>query len=92
MPVYAAEAGSAWRLLSPASTVAIPQPGVLKGPVASPLPRGDRELADCINVWIAWKKCARTLDMLYEDWILGKNPVPKRPHWSVIRNVLHWVK
>jgi Na+/H+-dicarboxylate symporter/ABC-type amino acid transport substrate-binding protein len=90
--LYAAEAGSAWSLLYPAYTVAIPQPGVLKGPVAYPLPRGDRELADFINVWIELKKRDRTIDMLYDYWILGKNAVPKQPHWSVIRNVLHWVK
>jgi ABC-type amino acid transport substrate-binding protein len=90
--LYAAEAGSAWSLLYPAYTVAIPQPGVLKGPVAYPLPRGDRELADFVNIWIELKKRDRTIDTLYDYWILGKNAVPKQPHWSVIRNVLHWVK
>jgi Na+/H+-dicarboxylate symporter/ABC-type amino acid transport substrate-binding protein len=90
--LYAAEAGSAWSLLYPAYTVAIPQPGVLKGPVAYPLPRGDRELADFINVWIELKKRDRTIDTLYDYWILGKNAVPKQPHWSVLRNVLHWVQ
>jgi ABC-type amino acid transport substrate-binding protein len=90
--LYTAEAGSAWSLLYPAYTVAIPQPGVLKVPVAYPLPRGDREMADFINVWIELKKRDRTIDTLYDYWILGKNAVPKQPHWSVLRNVLHWVK
>jgi Na+/H+-dicarboxylate symporter/ABC-type amino acid transport substrate-binding protein len=90
--LYSAEGGSAWSLLHPAYTVAIPQPGVLKGPVAYPLPRGDRELADFINIWIELKKRDRTIDTLYDYWILGKNAVPKQPHWSVIRDVLHWVK
>ena len=90
--LYSAEAGSAWSLLYPAYTVAIPQPGVLKGPVAYPLPRGDRELADFINVWLELKKRDRTIEALYDYWILGKNAVPKQPHWSVIRNILHWVQ
>jgi ABC-type amino acid transport substrate-binding protein len=90
--LYSAEAGSAWSLLYPAYTVAIPQPGVLKGPVAYPLPRGDRELVDFINVWIELKKRDGTIAALYDYWILGKNAVPKQPRWSVIRNVLHWVK
>ena len=90
--LYSAEAGSAWTLLHPAYTVAIPQPGVLKGPVAYPLPRGDRELADFINVWLELKKRDRTIEALYDYWILGKNAVPKQPHWSVIRNILHWVQ
>ena len=90
--LYTAEAGSAWSLLYPAYTVAIPQPGVLKGPVAYPLPRGDRELVDFINVWLELKQRDRTIQALYDYWILGKNAVPRQPHWSVIRNVLHWVK
>ena len=90
--LFSAEAGFAWSLLYPAYTVAIPQPGVLKGPMAYPLPRGDRELADFINVWIELKKRDGTIEALYDYWILGKNAVPKQPRWSVIRNVLHWVK
>ena len=90
--LFSAEGGSAWSLLHPAYTVAIPQPGVLKGPVAYLLPRGDREWVDFINVWIELKKRDRTIDALYDYWILGKNAVPKQPRWSVIRNVLHWVK
>ena len=90
--LYSAEAGSAWSLLYPAYTVAIPQPGVLKGPVAYPLPRGDRELADFINVWLELKKRDRTIEGLYDYWILGKNAVPRQPRWSVIRNMLHWAQ
>jgi ABC-type amino acid transport substrate-binding protein len=90
--LYGAEAGSAWSLLYPAYTVAIPQPGILKGPVAYPLPRGDRELVDFINVWLDLKKRDGTVARLYDYWILGKNAEPRQPRWSVIRNVLHWVK
>jgi Na+/H+-dicarboxylate symporter/ABC-type amino acid transport substrate-binding protein len=90
--LYTAESGSAWSLLHPAYTVAIPQPGVLKGPVAYILPRGDREWVDFVNVWIELKKRDRTIDSLYDYWILGKNAVPKQPRWSVIQNVLHWTK
>jgi ABC-type amino acid transport substrate-binding protein len=90
--LYSAEAGSAWSLLYPAYTVAIPQPGVLKGPVAYPLPRGDRELVDFINVWLELKKRDGTIGALYDYWILGKNAVPRQPRWSVVQNVLHWTK
>ena len=38
--VFSAEAGSAWSLLYPAYTVAIPQPDVLAVPLAYPMPRG----------------------------------------------------
>jgi ABC-type amino acid transport substrate-binding protein len=90
--LYTAEAGSAWTLLHPAYTVAIPQPVVLKGPVAYPLPRGDRELVDFVNVWVDLKKRDGTIEALYDYWVLGKNAVPRQPRWSVMRNVLHWVK
>jgi Na+/H+-dicarboxylate symporter/ABC-type amino acid transport substrate-binding protein len=90
--LYSAEAGSAWSLLYPAYTVAIPQPGVLKGPVAYPLPHGDREFIDFVNVWLELKKRDGTIGALYDYWILGKNAVPRQPRWSVVRNVLHWAK
>ena len=41
--VYSAEAGSAWTLLYPAYTVAIPQPDILAVPLAYGIARGDRE-------------------------------------------------
>jgi len=90
--VYTAEAGSAWTLLYPAYTVAIPQPDVLKAPLAYPLARGDQEMVDFINLWIELKKKDKTITQLYDYWILGKHAVPESPRWSVIRNVLHWVK
>jgi ABC-type amino acid transport substrate-binding protein len=90
--VYTAEAGSAWTLLYPAYTVAIPQPDVLTAPLAYPLARGDQEMVDFINLWIELKKKDKTIARLYDYWILGKHAVPESPRWSVIRNVLHWVQ
>ena len=90
--VYSAEAGSAWTLLHPAYSVAIPQPDILAAPLAYPVARGERDLADFLTLWIALKQEDRTIPLLYDYWILGKNAVPKPPRWSVIRNVLHWVK
>jgi Na+/H+-dicarboxylate symporter/ABC-type amino acid transport substrate-binding protein len=86
--VFSAESGSAWTLLYPAYTVAIPKPDVLAVPLAYPLPRGDQELANFINTWIELKKKDKTIATLYDHWILGKNAVPKQPRWSVLRNIL----
>jgi ABC-type amino acid transport substrate-binding protein len=49
------------------------------------------EFTRFINTWISLKKTDGTIDSLYNYWILGKNAVPVKPRWSVIRNVLHWV-
>ena len=38
--VYSAEAGSAWTLLHPAYSVALPQPDILAVPLAYPMARG----------------------------------------------------
>ena len=87
--VYSAEAGSAWSLIYPAYTVAVPQPDVLAVPLAYGVARGDRELADFINKWIDLKREDRTISRLYDYWILGRNTTDKVPRWSVIRDVLH---
>jgi ABC-type amino acid transport substrate-binding protein len=89
--VYSAEAGSAWSLIYPAYTVAIPQPDVLSLPLAYAMARGDRELADFVNTWIDLKKRDQTIAKLYDYWILGQAAVEREPRWSIIRNVLHYV-
>jgi ABC-type amino acid transport substrate-binding protein len=89
--LFVAEAGSAWTLLYPAYSVVVPQPDVFVIPLAYPMARGDPELVNFINTWIALKKRDRTIAALYDHWILGKNAVPQPRRWSVIRNVLHWV-
>jgi hypothetical protein len=89
---YSAEAGSAWSLLYPAYTVAIPQPDVLEVPMAYAMAHGDQEMVNFMNVWIELKKKDKTIASLYDYWILGKHAVPTPPRWSVVRNVLHWVQ
>jgi Na+/H+-dicarboxylate symporter/ABC-type amino acid transport substrate-binding protein len=86
--LFSAESGSAWSLLYPAYTVAIPQPDVLAVPLAYAMARGDQEWVNFINTWIELKKKDRTIATLYDHWILGKHAVPKQPRWSLLRNVL----
>ncbi|MGH7492215.1 MAG: cation:dicarboxylate symporter family transporter [bacterium] len=87
--VYSAEAGSAWSLVYPAYTVAIPRPDVLAVPLAYAMARGDRELVDFVNTWIDLKKKDQTIAALFDYWILGRNTVAQEPRWSIARNVLH---
>jgi ABC-type amino acid transport substrate-binding protein len=90
--VYSAEAGSAWTLMYPAFSIAVPQPDVLAVPLAYGVPRGDRELADFVNTWIDLKTKDQTIRTLYDYWILGRSGVERSPRWSIIRNVLHLVR
>ena len=86
-----AERGSAWTLMYPAYSVVVPEPGLMKVPLAYPIGRSDQAFTTFINTWIDLKKKDGTLDSLYRYWILGQNPAARPVRWSVIRNVLHWV-
>jgi Na+/H+-dicarboxylate symporter/ABC-type amino acid transport substrate-binding protein len=86
-----AERGSAWTLIYPAFAVVVPEPGLVKIPLAYPIAHHDQAFASFINTWIDLKKKDGTLDSLYQYWILGKSETGRSKRWSVIRNVLHWV-
>ena len=90
--VFAAERGSAWTLMYPKFSVVIPEPDLVKVPLAYPIGGGDQVFVRFINTWIELKRKDGTLDGLYKYWILGQEAVPKQPRWSIIRNVLHWSK
>ena len=87
-----AERGSAWTLIYPAYSVVVPEPGLLKVPLAYPIAREDRRFSEFVNTWIELKRKDGTLDALYQYWILGHERGGSRPRWSVIRDVLHWVR
>ena len=87
-----AERGSAWTLMYPAYSVVVPEPGLVKVPLAYPIARHDQQFATLVNTWIDLKRKDGTLDALYRYWILGQNPAARPSRWSVIRNVLHWVE
>ena len=89
--VYSAETGSAWTLLYPEYSVVVPEPDIVTVPAAYALPRGDQEMVDFMNTWLALKQRDRTIPALYDYWILGKDAVRSQPRWSVIRDVLGWV-
>lgn len=85
-----AESGSVLTLLFPKFTVVVPEPDIVKIPLAYPLARRDQDWAHFINTWIELKRRDGTIDALYGHWILGKQAAKRQPRWSIIRNVLHW--
>jgi Na+/H+-dicarboxylate symporter len=88
----AAESGSVLTLLYPKYTVVVPEPEIVKIPLAYPVARRDQEWVHFINTWIELKRRDGTVDALYGHWVLGKQPVKRIPRWSIIRNVLHWAE
>jgi len=87
-----AERGSVWTLLYPQYCAVVPQPGVIRIPLAYVVVRHDQPLASMVNTWIELKKRDGTISALYDYWILGRNAAPKQPRWSILRNVLHWAE
>ena len=88
--VLPAESGSVLTLLYPKFTVVVPEPEIVKIPLAYPVARRDQDWAQFINTWIELKRGDGTIDALYGHWILGKQAVKRQPRWSIMRNVLHW--
>ncbi len=89
--VTAAEIGAAWTLLYPNYTIAIPKP-ILAVPVAYGLPYGERSLVNLVNAWLQLKNQDGTIQSLYNYWIQGQTGAVDPPRWSIIRDVLGWVK
>jgi ABC-type amino acid transport substrate-binding protein len=87
-----AERGSAWTLRYPQYSVVVPAPGTLQVPLAFALPANEPDLAALVDTWISLKRADGTLHLLYEYWILGRDAAPAAPRWSVLRDVLHWVR
>jgi ABC-type amino acid transport substrate-binding protein len=87
-----AERGSAWTLMYPAYSVVVPGPDPIRVPLAYPIGRHDERLATFVNTWIALKRKDGSIDAAYKHWILGQDAAPRRPRWSIIRDVLHWVE
>jgi len=86
-----AESGSAWTLLYPDFQVVVPKPDIVVFPVGYALAPGNQSLGNFMNRWIGLQKKNGTIKRLYDHWILGLTAVEKKPRWSVLRDVLHWV-
>ncbi|HAY21837.1 MAG TPA: hypothetical protein DCY27_06655 [Desulfobacterales bacterium] len=86
--------GKAWALLDPKFGVATPQPLMFRYDLAYPvaITKGDYEFLSYLNQWIRLQKTSGAAQEQFSYWILGKTPLRQTRRWSIIRNVLHWVK
>jgi len=86
--------GKAWALLYPQFGVATPQPLMFRYDLAYAvaITKGDHVFLAYLNQWLRLQKTSGEAKEQYSYWVLGKTPLRKSPRWSIIRNVLHWVK
>jgi Na+/H+-dicarboxylate symporter/ABC-type amino acid transport substrate-binding protein len=90
--VATAERGSAYTLLHPAYSIAIPKPRPFKVSLGYVIANRDEAMTSMVNTWIEQKRKDGTIDELFAYWILGQESAPHEPRWSVMRNVLHWTR
>jgi Na+/H+-dicarboxylate symporter len=88
--IWSAETGSAWTLIYPSFSVAVPRGLSVHVPGAYALPRGQEELRIFVNRWLDLKLADGTTQALFEHWILGESVGSEEPRWSIMRNVLGW--
>jgi Na+/H+-dicarboxylate symporter/ABC-type amino acid transport substrate-binding protein len=88
--VMTAERGSAYTLLHPAYSVAVPKPRPFRVPLAYVIAGRDAAMTSMVNTWIEQKRRDGTVDELFSYWILGQDNAPPRRRWSIMDNVLGW--
>ena len=86
-----AEEGSAWSLLYPNYDVVVPTPALGAELLGYAVAINNSDMVNLLNLWLAGSKENGNAQALYDYWILGKQTNPVY-HWSVIRDVLHWVE
>jgi ABC-type amino acid transport substrate-binding protein len=86
-----AEAGASWTLLYPEYQVVNPFPETTTLPLVYTIGGIDLEFEAFLNHWIELKKKDKTIDQLYDYWILGKDVEHTKPRWSIAHDVLHWI-
>jgi len=86
---FGAKSGSAWSLIYPNFSVAVPGPDPLSVPLAFALARGASEWRTFLDAWLELKRADRSIEHLERHWIMGEPDEGRRPpRWSILRNVL----
>jgi hypothetical protein len=52
----------------------------------------DPKFEEYLNNWVRLNRLNNTIDELVNHWIYGRTAVRKKPRWSFMRNVLHWIE
>ncbi len=88
--VFAAEAGSAWTLVYPRFSVAVPHPALRRVPMGYATARDDRRMAAFLDDWVLLKRGDQTIDRLFRYWFEGKSLPGQTRRWSLAHDVFGW--
>ncbi|HXV83160.1 MAG TPA: hypothetical protein VEG60_25140, partial [Candidatus Binatia bacterium] len=56
------------------------------------MPGNSPEFLRYVNYWLKLEETGKFAQLMREHWIQGQPLPDHKPRWSVIRDVLHWVK
>jgi Na+/H+-dicarboxylate symporter/ABC-type amino acid transport substrate-binding protein len=87
-----AEEGSAYTLMYPRYEAVAPHMAYPQLYLAYPVAKNQYEWTGFLNNWNSMEKKSGIALEEYEYWVTGKTAVEKKPRWSVVRDVLHWMK
>jgi ABC-type amino acid transport substrate-binding protein len=85
-----AERGSAYTLLHPEFSVAVPMPHPARVALAYVIAGHDAAMTSMVNIWIEQKRKDGAIDRLFAYWILGQEERLARRRWSIMDDVLGW--
>ena len=87
--LFGAERGSAWTLVYPDYSIAIPEPLRDTAPLTYLLPAGKDAFLRYMNTVLAYETPNR-IPLLFAYWVRGEDLPKRNPRWSIKRDVLGW--
>ncbi len=83
-----AEAASAWTLLYPSYSVAIPYPDLLSVPIGIAISQNNINFVSFLNTWLELKSYDQTYERLSDYWIYGRVREKETLRWSILDDML----
>ncbi|MGI9514755.1 MAG: cation:dicarboxylate symporter family transporter [Anderseniella sp.] len=90
--LFGAQTAFAWTLTYPEFSVTIPRGMSMRVPMAFGLPANAPRFRNTVNTWLSLNEKLGLVKLAHDHWVLGTGLKDKKPRWSVIRDVLHWIE
>jgi ABC-type amino acid transport substrate-binding protein len=90
--LWTLEQARAWAAANPGFSAVVPSDFGAPLLIAYLMPPNWAEFANFINQWLDLQRANGFEQRMKDYWLQGKPRTDQQPRWSIIRNVLHWVK